>query len=454
VFASDWSQVIAQGCPLASGEFNQVKLLVDVDRGRCRLGEKSIDEGEHDQKASEKNLCHLSSHGSDGSLTLSIYSTFEGSLGFAAKRGFLTFQTENMELSNNCKPDRVRDERGTCDSLRSRVVDGELVTELMEKHMKVFLAKPRGFCAGVDRAIDVVEIALDIYGPPVYVRHEIVHNDHVVNELKGKGAIFLDDVAQIPEGAVTIFSAHGVSPSVREQAKGRNLKVIDATCPLVTKVHLEAVRYAKKGYTIILIGHRNHVEVDGTMGEAPESMVLVEAPEDVAKLEVRNEEKMVYLTQTTLSIDDTQAVIDALKKRFPHIESPPKDDICYATTNRQAAVKEMTDKCDMILVIGSPTSSNSNRLVEVAQARGCEAYLINDSGQMNIEMFRKTKRLGITAGASAPEHLVQDVVRWLEKNSSIEFADLDVIEEDVQFTLPRELQAIREQKKAEAVAPS
>lgn len=313
--------------------------------------------------------------------------------------------------------------------------------------MKVFLAKPRGFCAGVDRAIDVVEIALDIYGPPVYVRHEIVHNDHVVSELRNKGAVFLDDVTEIPEGAVTIFSAHGVSPAIRQQAKERNLKVIDATCPLVTKVHLEAIRYAKKGYTIVLIGHRNHVEVEGTMGEAPEAMVLVESPADVAGLKVPDDQKIVYLTQTTLSIDDTQAVIDELKKRFPHIESPPKDDICYATTNRQAAVKEMTDKCDMILVIGSPTSSNSNRLVEVAKARGCEAYLINDSSQMNIEMFENTRNLGITAGASAPEHLVQDVVRWLEKNSSIEFADLDVIEEDVQFTLPRELQALRQEQK-------
>ena len=318
--------------------------------------------------------------------------------------------------------------------------------------MKVYLAKPRGFCAGVDRAIDVVEIALDIYGPPVYVRHEIVHNDHVVSELRNKGAIFLDDGDEIPDGAVTIFSAHGVSPAVREQAAGRNLKVIDATCPLVTKVHLEAVRYAKKGYSIVLIGHRNHVEVEGTMGEAPDSMVLVESPEDVPRLKVPNTEKMVYLTQTTLSIDDTQAVIDELKKRFPHIEAPPKDDICYATTNRQAAVKEMTDRCDMILVIGSPTSSNSNRLVEVARARGCEAYLINDSSQMNIEMFAQTQHLGITAGASAPEHLVQDVVRWLEKNSSIEFADLDVVEEDVQFTLPRELQALRQEKKAAAAS--
>ena len=220
----------------------------------------------------------------------------------------------------------------------------------------------------------------------------------------------------------------------------------------MTKVHLEAVRYAKKGYTIILIGHRNHVEVEGTMGEAPDSMVLVESPEDVPRLKVPETEKMVYLTQTTLSIDDTQAVIDELKKRFPHIEAPPKDDICYATTNRQAAVKEMTDRCDLILVIGSPTSSNSNRLVEVARARGCEAYLINDSSQMNIEMFKNTQHLGITAGASAPEHLVQDVVRWLEKNSSIEFADLDVVEEDVQFTLPRELQALRQEKKAAAAS--
>ncbi len=308
--------------------------------------------------------------------------------------------------------------------------------------MRVYLAKPRGFCAGVDRAIDVVEIALDIYGPPVYVRHEIVHNDHVVNSLREKGAVFLDDVSEIPEGAVTIFSAHGVSPSVRSQASGRNLKVIDATCPLVTKVHLEAIRYAKKGYSIVLIGHRNHVEVEGTMGEAPEAMILVESPADVEKLDITSE-KLVYLTQTTLSIDDTRAVIDSLTAKFPHIEAPPKDDICYATTNRQAAVKEMTDKCEMILVIGSPTSSNSNRLVEVAQSRGCQSYLINDSGQLAKEMFDGIKRLGITAGASAPEHLVQDVVRWLEKNFSIEFCDLDVIEEDVQFTLPRELSAMR-----------
>ena len=317
--------------------------------------------------------------------------------------------------------------------------------------MKVYLAKPRGFCAGVDRAIDVVEIALDIYGPPVYVRHEIVHNDHVVNELSDKGAIFLDDVTQIPEGAVTIFSAHGVSPLVRTQAKERNLQVIDATCPLVTKVHLEAIRYAKKGFTIILIGHRNHVEVEGTMGEAPDAMMLVESPADVPGLEVPDPEKVVFITQTTLSIDDTSAVIDALKKKFPNIVSPPKGDICYATTNRQGAVKVMTEKCDTILVVGSPTSSNSNRLVEVAQSRGCQAHLINDSGQLSPSMFNESSRVGLTAGASAPEHLVQDVVRWLEQNFSIEFADLDVVEEDVQFTLPKELTALQsEQETASA----
>ncbi len=305
--------------------------------------------------------------------------------------------------------------------------------------MKVYLAKPRGFCAGVDRAIDVVEIALDIYGPPVYVRHEIVHNDHVVNELRKKGAVFVDEIAEIPEGSVTVFSAHGVSPAIRAQSKERALKVIDATCPLVTKVHLEAVRYAKRGYSIILIGHRNHVEVEGTMGEAPEAMTLVESPADVANLALPQSEKVIYLTQTTLSVDDTKEVISALKARFPHIEAPPTDDICYATTNRQAAVKEMATKCDMILVIGSPTSSNSNRLVEVAIGNGTRSKLINDESQLTVELFEGVERLGITAGASAPEILVQDVVRWLERNFTVEFADLDVIQEDVQFTLPREL---------------
>jgi len=318
--------------------------------------------------------------------------------------------------------------------------------------MKVYLAKPRGFCAGVDRAIDVVEICLDIYGPPVYVRHEIVHNDHVCEELRKKGAVFVDRLDEIPPGSVTVFSAHGVSPAIKEEAKGRELKVIDATCPLVTKVHLEAVRYAKRGYQIVLIGHRNHVEVEGTMGEAPGAITLVESPEDVANLKLPSEEKLIFLTQTTLSVDDTADVIRALRTRFPHIEAPPTDDICYATTNRQMAIKEMSKKCDLILVIGSRTSSNSNRLVEVAVANGCRSKLINDSTDLCKELFENAEHVGITAGASAPEILVQDVVRWLEKQFTVEFADLDVIEEDVVFTLPRELAgAVRGSKVAETL---
>lgn len=313
--------------------------------------------------------------------------------------------------------------------------------------MKVYLAKPRGFCAGVDRAIDVVEIALDIYGPPVYVRHEIVHNDHVCNELRKKGAVFVDEIESIPEGSVTVFSAHGVSPAIKDQAKSRELKIIDATCPLVTKVHLEAIRYAKRGYHIVLIGHRNHVEVEGTMGEAPGSITLVEDASDVANLSLPQEEKLVYLTQTTLSVDDTAEVIAALKARFPHIEAPPTDDICYATTNRQTAIKEMARQCELILVIGSRTSSNSNRLVEVANAKGCKSKLINDSSDLVRELFEGVEKVGITAGASAPEILVQDVVRWLETQFKVEFADLDVIEEDVVFTLPRELAGVARQSK-------
>ena len=313
--------------------------------------------------------------------------------------------------------------------------------------MKVYLAKPRGFCAGVDRAIDVVEIALDIYGPPVYVRHEIVHNDHVCNELRKKGAVFVDEIESIPEGSVTVFSAHGVSPAIKEQAKGRDLKIIDATCPLVTKVHLEAIRYAKRGYHIVLIGHRNHVEVEGTMGEAPGSITLVEDASDVANLSLPQEEKLVYLTQTTLSVDDTAEVIAALKARFPHIEAPPTADICYATPNRPTAIKEMARQCELILVIGSRTSSNSNRLVEVANAKGCKSKLINDSSDLVRELFEGVEKVGITAGASAPEILVQDVVRWLETQFKVEFADLDVIEEDVVFTLPRELAGVARQSK-------
>ncbi|GMU57301.1 MAG: 4-hydroxy-3-methylbut-2-enyl diphosphate reductase [Candidatus Xenobia bacterium] len=305
--------------------------------------------------------------------------------------------------------------------------------------MKVLLAQPRGFCAGVDRAIDVVEIALQTYGAPVYVRHEIVHNDLVCDELRQKGAVFVDHLSEVPEGGTIIFSAHGVSPFVRSEAKERNLKVIDATCPLVTKVHLEAVRYAKKGFSIVLVGHRGHVEVEGTMGEAPEAITLVESPADVDKLELKNPDEVVYLTQTTLSVDDANVVIEALKKRFPHIQGPPTDDICYATTNRQAAVRKMAADCDVILVIGSPTSSNSNRLVEVAKSHGCRSQLINDASEMNQVDLSGVETLGITAGASAPETLVQEVLAWVKRHHEVVVEPYNVVEEDVTFTLPREL---------------
>ncbi|HXE72844.1 MAG TPA: 4-hydroxy-3-methylbut-2-enyl diphosphate reductase [Candidatus Nitrosotenuis sp.] len=304
--------------------------------------------------------------------------------------------------------------------------------------MNVYLSRPRGFCAGVDRAIDVVKIALDLYGPPVYVRHEIVHNHHVVNDLRQRGAVFVDDLAEVPTGSVLVFSAHGVSPAVRQMAAERKLRVIDATCPLVTKVHLEAVRYARQGYSIILIGHRGHVEVEGTMGEAPDCITLVENPEDVERLPFA--EKMVYLTQTTLSVDDANVLIEALRRRFPHIQAPPSEDICYATTNRQAAVKELAKTCQLILVIGSPTSSNSNRLVEVARSQGARSYLIDDSSELAAEMFEGVQNLGVTAGASAPEFLVQEVLSWLSANLAVRMVkELDVIQEDVSFTLPREL---------------
>lgn len=305
--------------------------------------------------------------------------------------------------------------------------------------MKVYLARPRGFCAGVDRAIEIVERALEVYGPPIYVRHEIVHNDHVVERLRAQGAIFLDNLDEIPKGAITIFSAHGVSPEVRQEAKERNLKVIDATCPLVTKVHLEAIRFAKKGYKILLIGHRNHVEVIGTLGEAPEAITVVESIEEVENLEIDNPQKLVYITQTTLSIDDTRNIVEALKAKFPHLESPPKDDICYATTNRQHAVKDFTQYCDLVLVLGSKTSSNSNRLVEVAQSRNTDALLINDASDLNHQLFDGKEHIGITAGASAPEDLVQNVVEWLDKHFQVELGHGPEIHENVQFNLPKEL---------------
>src|SRR5579859_1155294 len=271
---------------------------------------------------------------------------------------------------------------------------------------KIYLLKPRGFCAGVVRAIDVVKIALDLYGPPVYVRKEIVHNKHVVEELRERGAIFVESETEVPEGATVVFSAHGIAPSVRENARLRRLETIDATCPLVTKVHVEAKKFAAEGYTIVLIGHDGHEEVEGTMGEAPDRIVLIQSVEDADVLEVDDPEKVAYISQTTLSVDETRSIINRLRERFPAITGPRTDDICYATTNRQAAVKELARECDLVLVIGSRNSSNSNRLVEVARECGAESYLIDNEGEVREEWLTGKTVVGITSGASAPEELV------------------------------------------------
>jgi len=305
--------------------------------------------------------------------------------------------------------------------------------------LKVYLAHPRGFCAGVDRAIDIVKLSLEIFGPPVYVRHEIVHNHHVVNDLRARGAIFVEDLEEIPPGAVTIFSAHGVSPAVRQDAARRSLQVIDATCPLVTKVHLEAIQFARQGFHIALIGHRHHVEVEGTMGEAPASMTLVETLADANAMVVPDPDKVAVLTQTTLSLDDANEMVSALQQRFPGVRLPRSGDICYATTNRQAAVRKMAETCDLILVIGSPTSSNSNRLVEVAISQGARSLLVDDSSQIRTEMLAGVQVLGITAGASAPENVVQEVLGWLRAHFEVDLEPLEVVSEEVSFTIPKEL---------------
>ncbi|HSR68690.1 MAG TPA: 4-hydroxy-3-methylbut-2-enyl diphosphate reductase [Acidobacteriota bacterium] len=303
---------------------------------------------------------------------------------------------------------------------------------------KVILAAPRGFCAGVVRAIDIVNIALKTYPKPVYVRKEIVHNQHVVQELREKGAIFVEELQEVPSGKTVIFSAHGVSPAVREDARRRNLNVIDATCPLVTKVHLEAVRYAKKEYTIVLIGHQGHDEVVGTMGVAPENIRLVEDIHDVEELQV-DTEKVAYITQTTLSLFDTRQIIEALRRRFPHIEGPAADDICYATQNRQTAVRQMAGQADLVLVVGSTNSSNSNRLVEEAQKCGArQAYLIDDVEGIRPEWLHDVRIVGISSGASAPENLVEGVVDFFRtKGAAVE--ELVTTTENVQFNLPKNL---------------
>jgi 4-hydroxy-3-methylbut-2-en-1-yl diphosphate reductase len=305
---------------------------------------------------------------------------------------------------------------------------------------RILLISPRGFCAGVVRAIDVVRIALDTYGAPVYVRKEIVHNRHVVDELREAGAVFVDELSEVPAGARVIFSAHGVSPAVRREARERGLSVIDATCPLVTKVHLEAVKFARQGYTIILIGHRDHDEVIGTLGEAPEASVLVETVEDVAALEVPDPEKTCFLTQTTLSLEETRDIIEALRRKFPGIKSPPAQDICYATENRQMGVKAVVPATDLLLVIGSRNSSNSKRLVEVCQGAGVPAYLIDDHSEIRPEWLASVRTVAVTAGASAPENLVQDLIDALRRFHG--FDELDEVtlkDEDVRFSLPAEL---------------
>lgn len=309
-----------------------------------------------------------------------------------------------------------------------------------ENPRELLLVRPRGFCAGVVRAIDMVERALAKYGPPVFVKHAIVHNRFVVERLERMGAVFVEDLAEVPAGAITIFSAHGVSPAVHADAALRGLDVLDATCPLVTKVHMEARRYAREGATIFLIGHRDHVEVEGTLGEAPERTVVIENVADAERIEVRDPDRVAFLTQTTLSIDDTAEIVRVLQRRFPALSGPRKEDICYATQNRQQAVKALADRVDVILVIGSRTSSNSNRLVEVAQAKGVPAYLVDSVDQVDAAWLRGAKRVGITAGASAPEEIVHEMVDALSRRLSATWRELDVVAEHTTFPLPARLQ--------------
>ncbi len=305
--------------------------------------------------------------------------------------------------------------------------------------IKVTLAAPRGFCAGVERAIEIVERALQRYGPPVYVRKEIVHNPHVVEDLRRRGAVFVDDLTVVPAGAVIIFSAHGVSPAVREDAEQRGLRVIDATCPLVTKVHTEAVRFAADGSTILLIGHEGHEEVEGTMGEAPERMRLVTSVEAVATLDIDANADVAVLTQTTLSVDDTREIIEAIQQRFPRARTPRKDDICYATQNRQAAVKTLAANAELVLVIGAENSSNSQRLKEVALARGARAHLVSDASRLDPAWFVGVQHVVVTAGASAPEHLVQDLLEKLKDFGAGTVTEYVEVKEDVKFPLPPEV---------------
>ncbi|HKT44138.1 MAG TPA: 4-hydroxy-3-methylbut-2-enyl diphosphate reductase [Gaiellaceae bacterium] len=306
---------------------------------------------------------------------------------------------------------------------------------------RVLLASPRGYCAGVERAVETVRRALALYGPPVYVRKQIVHNSHVVRELEGDGAVFVDSVGDVPEGSPIVFSAHGVAPAVREAADARRLAAIDATCPLVTKVHTQARRYAERGYRIVLIGHAGHEEVEGTTGEAPDAIVLVESVEDAERIEL-DDARIAYITQTTLSVDETREIVDVLRRRFPHIEGPAREDICYATSNRQWAVKELLDQVDLLLVVGSHNSSNSLRLVEVARAAGVDAHLVDDASEIDARWLEGVAIAGVTSGASAPERLVQGVCDWFRARGVDDIREHRTAHEDVAFRLPVELRRV------------
>ncbi|HXH97085.1 MAG TPA: 4-hydroxy-3-methylbut-2-enyl diphosphate reductase [Gaiellaceae bacterium] len=311
---------------------------------------------------------------------------------------------------------------------------------------RLLLASPRGYCAGVERAVETVERALALYGRPVFVRKQIVHNSHVVRDLQAQGAVFVDSVTEVPPGSTLVFSAHGVAPAVRAAAEARKLTTIDATCPLVTKVHAQARRYAERGYAVVLIGHAGHEEVEGTLGEAPEAIVLVESAADAARLELPADQPLAYITQTTLSVDETSQIVDVLRRRFPRIEGPPKEDICYATSNRQWAVKELLGRIDLLLVIGSRNSSNSNRLVEVARAAGVEAHLVDDETRIDERWLGGCESVGLTSGASAPERLVERVCEWFRERGVTDIREVGLGYEDVAFKLPLEL------RRAERVA--
>jgi len=316
--------------------------------------------------------------------------------------------------------------------------------ERISENMRVVLANPRGFCAGVNMAIDVVERALRVKGAPIYVYHEIVHNRHVVQRLVGKGVVFVNSIEEVPEGATVVYSAHGVSPEVRRQSRARSLVQVDATCPLVAKVHFEAIRYARQKFTIVLIGHHDHDEVVGTLGEAPDSIIVVESAEDVANLDIPEDHRIAYLTQTTLSLDDAEKIITALKAKYPRIQSPAKEDICYATTNRQSAVKDLAAECDLVLVVGSQNSSNSKRLVEIAQNRGARSYLVDDVSQVEPAWFEGVETVLLTAGASAPEDLVQDILEMLRTRYNAIVEEPETTPEGVSFGLPKSLKTLEQ----------